>query len=296
MPTPKPISYIDALLDELAGLEGEYVEIIEASEIRYVNPNTGGGVFFVGAADWGWASSDDALTGRRMRLLRRVRDWAPRFRLLFPHPTPEVVKRLKDDVGLLERWLERPGHFDHDIPRDTALAAKRMTAAVQQLGQMRDLLPNDDWPVRLAIDTNALIDYPDLTIYTSEVGTRYLVHIFPVVLREIDNLKRSGRTSELREAAKKADRRLKGHRDNGDVRTGARVAGDVYVVFEHIEPQAEGLPDWLDMGVPDDRFAASALRLQSQHPGARLIVGTSDINLQTKLAAIGLPFIEPPAV
>lgn len=147
----------------------------------------------------------------------------------------------------------------------------------------------------MAIDTNALIDDPDLSSYTSEIGKRYLVHIFPIVLREIDDLKRSGRTPELREAAKKADRRLKSHRDNGDVRVGARVAGDVYVVFEHIEPSTEGLPDWLDMDVPDDRFAASALRLQSQHPGARLIVGTSDINLQTKLAAIGLPFIERPA-
>lgn len=53
------------------------------------------------------------------------------------------------------------------------------------------------------------------------------------------------------------------------------------------------LPHWLDMTVSDDRLVASALLLQSQHPGATLYVATCDTNLQTKLAAVGLPFVEP---
>jgi hypothetical protein len=35
-----------------------------------------------------WAESDPGLEAARMELLRLVRDWEPRFRLLFPHPTP----------------------------------------------------------------------------------------------------------------------------------------------------------------------------------------------------------------
>lgn len=77
------------------------------------------------------------------------------------------------------------------------------------------------------------------------------------------------------------------------VTRGVRVAGDVHAIFEYIEPKAAGLPDWLDLDVPDDRLVASALRLQSRHPGSALFVATSDINLQTKLAAVALPFIEP---
>lgn len=72
------------------------------------------------------------------------------------------------------------------------------------------------------------------------------------------------------------------------------MAGDVYAVFEHIEPKGDGLPSWLDLAVPDDRFVASSLLLQSGHPGSAFYVATSDINLQTKLAAVGLPFIELP--
>jgi rRNA maturation endonuclease Nob1 len=92
----------------------------------------------------------------------------------------------------------------------------------------------------------------------------------------------------------KADRRLKGLRDNGDVRIGVRVAGDVFAVFEHIEPNADGLPSWIDLSVPDDRLVASALLLQSRHPGSAVHVATGDLNLQTKLAAVGLPFTELP--
>ncbi|MEV6259105.1 PIN domain-containing protein [Nocardia sp. NPDC051911] len=114
-----------------------------------------------------------------------------------------------------------------------------------------------------------------------------------MVLREIDELKRGGRNQDLRDRAKAAERRLKGIRSNGDVRTGVRVAGEVVAKFEHIEPRSPDLPDWLDLDVPDDRFVASALLLQSQHPGPALYAATSDINLQTKLATVGLPYVEP---
>jgi hypothetical protein len=42
------------------------------------------------------------------------------------------------------------------------------------------------------------------------LGQRYNAHLLPVVLRELDDLKRAGRTQDLRDAAQRADRRLKG--------------------------------------------------------------------------------------
>ena len=45
--------------------------------------------------------------------------------------------------------------------------------------------------------------------------------------------------------------------------------------------------------VPDDRFVASTLLLQSRHPGSCVYIVTSDLNLQTKLAVVGLPFVGP---
>lgn len=75
---------------------------------------------------------------------------------------------------------------------------------------------------------------------------------------------------------------------------GVRVAGEVHAVFEHLEPKGDRLPNWLDLDVPDDRLVASTLLLQSRHPGSAVYVAARDINLQTKLAAVGPPFIEAP--
>ncbi len=74
---------------------------------------------------------------------------------------------------------------------------------------------------------------------------------------------------------------------------GAKVAGDVWVVFAHVEPHSDQLPSWLDLTVADDRLVASTLLLVSQHPGARTVVATGDLNLQTKLAAVKLPYLDP---
>jgi rRNA-processing protein FCF1 len=290
----KPPTYLDRLMAELDDIHTSYTKVLDASTIVNVDPNrhAGGGAVFIGFVEWHWAPSDPALEGSRMALLRRVRDWEPRFRLLFPHPTPTVSERLDEHIGRLERWLVREP--EHDVPSTVDRAVEMIDADVADLRALAEVLPHDEYPVRLTVDTNTLIDNPDLAVHTATIGRRYMAHLLPVVLREIDDLKRAGRTQDLRDAARRADRRLKGLRVNGDVLAGVRVAGDVYAVFEHIEPKSDGLPSWLDLTVPDDRFVASSLLLQSEHPGAAFYVATSDINLQTKLAAVGLPFIELP--
>ncbi|MFG2320591.1 PIN domain-containing protein [Streptomyces tendae] len=298
MPQKKPLlpTYRERLLEQLDAIELDYLAVLEASEIRYVNPNRPGSyeVIIMTAADWGWAPSGPALETQRMDLLRRLRGWEPRFRLLFPHPTPEAEEKIQESLEHLERWLVREGTWsDWTVPQHMPEAVNLLQASVQQLRSLTDLLPTDPWPVRLTVDTNALIDNPDLAAYTDQVGPRYMAHLLPVVLRELDDNKRAGRTDVLREAARKADRRLKGLRTNGDVTRGVRVAGDVHAVFEYIEPKSDVLPDWLDLGVPDDRFIASTLLLQSRYPGSVWYVATSDINLQTKLHAVALPFIKP---
>src|ERR1700735_444542 len=191
--------------------------------------------------------------------------------------------------------MAHPEAGDHSIPPAMGKAAEMIEADVADLRELAQLLPPDEYAVRLAVDTNTLIDNPDLAVHTGTLGKRYMAHLLPVVLRGIDDLKRVGKTKQLREAAQRAERRLKGLRDNGDVLSGVRVAGEVYAVFEHVEPKDDRLPSWLELTVPDNRSPASSLLLQAEHPGSALYVATGDMNLQTKLAAIGLPFIELPA-
>jgi rRNA-processing protein FCF1 len=280
-------SYRDRLLGELDVLAERYEEVLDASQIGAHNWDSG----FIGFPHFYWIDSTPELQTKRMDLLRQVKDVEPRNRLLFPHPTPEVRGVLKDSFGLLRRWAKR-GSGDHSIPSSIDQAKIIAAKALSDLKTLGDLLPNDDWEVRLVVDTNTLIDNPDLAAHASTIGPRYMVHVLPVVLGELDDIKRAGRTPELREAAKRADRRLKSLRDNGDVRTGTRVQGDVHAIFEYTEPRDVGLPGWLDLDVPDDRLVASALLLQSAHAGSTVYVATGDLNLQNKLAAVGLPFVE----
>lgn len=288
-----PETYKERLLTELRAIEEQFLSIIAASTISYTNPNhAGSGIVFVGAADYGWGPSDDALTSQRMTLLARLRDWAPRYRLLFPHPTPQVANTLDGRIKHLESWLTREKTSEHSIPQTTTAAIEVMRTDIEKLVELAALLDGDNWATRIVVDTNVLIDNPDVTAFLAALPTGYLVHLLPVVLRELDDLKRSGRTPELREAAQRANRRLKGIRSNGG--TGEiKVQGAVSLKFEHIEPRSEALPDWLDLTVPDDRFVASTLLIQSRHPGSAVHAATSDINLQTKLAAVGLPFLDP---
>lgn len=162
-----------------------------------------------------------------MKLLRDVRDRAPRFRLLFPHPTADVRRRLDDGLGLGEDWLVREGKLKHRAPRDIASAVTRTAEAVADLRGLVDPQPAGGWRVRPVADTNMLLDDPDATVCKDVIGPRYRDHLLPAGRCELGGTMRAGRNRDFREAAKRADRRLKGLRVNGDFRTGARVVGDV---------------------------------------------------------------------
>ncbi|WP_433498875.1 PIN domain-containing protein [Sphaerimonospora sp. CA-214678] len=292
--TARP-TYRERLTAELEAMRGDFRAVVDDSAVVNIDLNRTHSEWgdFIGFPIWGWAPSDDDLQSARMALLGRFRAWNPRFRLLFPHATPEVEQSMYEALERLHNWLVRePG--SHGVPASIEQARQQLEETFDVLTRLLTLLPPDDFRVRLTVDTNTLLDDPNLAVHTAILGGRYMVHLLPVVLREIDDLKRNGRNQDVRDSAKRADRRLKGLRANGDVLTGVRVAGDVHAVFEHVEPAGDDLPSWLNLDVPDDRFVASTLLLQSAHPGSALYAATGDLNLQTKLAAVGLPYIELP--
>jgi hypothetical protein len=112
-----------------------------------------------------------------------------------PVPPPDAKSRqaTRNRIAHLERWLIREGHWDHSIPRTIEEAQDKVRATVIDIRDLTNLLPSDDYPARLAVDTNALLDNPDLAAYIGLLGPKYLVHLLPVVLGEVDNLKRAGR-------------------------------------------------------------------------------------------------------
>ncbi|PRZ43930.1 hypothetical protein CLV47_10154 [Antricoccus suffuscus] len=105
-----------------------------------------------------------------MSLLRDIRGWQVRFELLFLHPTPEVAGRHRDAFAHIERWLLREARNDHSLTASTQNMVDQLRQTFEVLHSAKELLPTDDYDVRLVIDTNALIDNPDAAAYTARLG------------------------------------------------------------------------------------------------------------------------------
>lgn len=275
----------------------DFRRIVGDSSIHYVNPNrAGSGVVFMGAADWGWEPSTPEAIASRMQLLGRYRDWFVRLRLLFSHPTPDVARKLTVTNEFVERWLLRPDTFDHSIPRSVERAVEVATGKVDAIRELLDLARHGgSGELRVVPDTSALMRNPDLASYQRSFGsTPFVVHLTPPVLAELDDLKDRGKTQDVRDSAQAVVRRIKGMRDKGRLAVGVTLTKSVTVKTEAKEVDARAVLDWLDPAVPDDRLIAYALRLQSDHPSGVVVLVTSDLNLQTKADAAGLPYLETP--
>jgi rRNA maturation endonuclease Nob1 len=294
---PSFASYLDRLRAELTEIRAEMDALLDASAIRNVNPNTpDSSMVFVGAADWGWGPSDPALSASQMRLAARYDAWFDRFRLVFTHPTHDVASDMKEVDEFVRRWTERPGTWDHSIPRTIDAAKEVATKQFETFDRLLDIASRSGSDtLRLVPDTSALIRNPDLASYARAAPSpTFTIHLVPTVLAELDDLKDRGRTQELRDQAQGVIRRLKGLRDKGNLATGVKVTKTITVQTEAREVDVRGVLDWLEPAVPDDRLLAASLRLQSDHPSGSVVLVTSDLNLQNKADAVGMPYVETP--
>jgi len=294
-PAP-PTSFRLRLSADLDKLEAQMDALLDASTIRYVNPNTPDSWYVViGAADWGWGPSDDAQSHMRMDLSANYEEWMSRFATLLRRATPEISKKVKQADAATRKWLAR-NRSDTSIPQ-TIIEAK--VVASRRFGVLREALrvlgEQGDMGLQVVPDTSALMGNPDLASYAVAVGSSgFTVRLLPHVLTEIDQLKDTGRTPEVRDRARAVTKRIKGLRDHGQLTAGVQLTKTILVVAETREPNFEFLPKWLDPSVPDDRILAGALELQAQHPAATVVLVASDMNIQNKAEVAGLPSVEPP--
>ena len=141
-------------------------------------------------------------------------------------------------------------------------------------------------PTRTASSTS-----PTQLTYRSIAGRddfRFI--LLPTVLGELDELKIAHRNPDVREGAKRAITRIKGWRDQARRAGGTLNDGTVFdktitVQSVHVEPDVKGSLSWLDASVADDRIIAAVLAVAAEHPSARVVLVTGDVNLQNKADA-----------
>ena len=80
----------------------------------------------------------------------------------------------------------------------------------------------------------------------------------------------------------------------GPSSSGVTVDKTITVRASHAEPNMRKTLSWLDSEVKDDRIISSVIALQAEHPAARVLLATTDINLQNKADAALVEVVEGP--
>ena len=81
-------------------------------------------------------------------------------------------------------------------------------------------------------------------------------------------------------------------RQQGNLLEGVIVYKTITVKMVATEPNFEKTLKWLDPKNEDDRIIASALQIQVQNPSDKVVLVTSDINLQNKAQLACLTFAD----
>jgi len=144
----------------------------------------------------------------------------------------------------------------------------------------------------LFLDTNVFLHYPAFEIDWLEIagcGEATLV-VAPVVVRELDKHKETGRTG-LRNRAGTVLQQLSRHLEKGaeaEVRRRTRL-----VFLEH-----EGLIDFrehkLDKDIADDQLIASIVAFRQDHPDARVALVSAELKFLVKARVHDIQVIRPP--
>jgi hypothetical protein len=289
--------YVDRLLGLFDEVVPDLHRLLDASGIRRNTINDDGGIYVVTASERVWGPETPEVSMLLMDLKPRWSAWEESLRALFPHPTHAVTKQLDEALLVPQAWIERKTYTDYfKVPVTEAHGHKVLDECAQKVHALKTLLQADSGTVVAVPDTSALLDEPDVAAYASQLATTaYEVLLVPTVLGELDLMKRAGRTHDIQNAAKAVVRRLKNLRDKGDPLKGVAVTKTISARFPMEHPKAAwtALPDWLDLDLPDDRIVAAALTIQRSRPADVVVVVTSDLNMQNKAAALGLPYVEP---
>lgn len=250
-----------------------------------------GPVVFLTVADFYFDALNARQQAAQMNMKRKYETFSEVVRVLLRAAPETLLVQWKDAEEQFRRaWIELGTNYALTADNSGNEAALREDAAA--LEQVLSVFEGvGDNGVLLVPDTNSLVDQPDPAVYRSIAGRddfRFI--LLPPVLCELDELKIAHKNSEVREGAKRAITRIKGWRDQarragGTLNGGTAFDKTITVQSFHVEPDVKGSLSWLDASVADDRIIAAVLAVAAEHPSARVVLVTGDVNLQNKADA-----------
>lgn len=259
-----------------------------------------GPVVFLTVADFYFSSLNAPQQAAQMNMKRKYVAFSEVVRVLLRAAPETLLAQWKEaDEQFRRAWIELGTNYALTADNSGNEAALREDAAA--LEQVLSVFEGaGDCGVLLVPDTNSLVDQPDPATYRSIAGRddfRFI--LLPTVLGELDELKIAHRNPDVREGAKKAITRIKGWRDQarragGTLNDGTVFERTITVQSVHVEPDVKGSLSWLDASVADDRIIAAVLAVAAEHPSARVVLVTGDVNLQNKADAAMVETFDTP--
>lgn len=246
------------------------------------------------APEYSWT---DISPSQRAVQLKVKRDYEPISELLrlVLRQAPEALTHQLDEVDKEFRiWLELSVNWS--VKPDPKQNMDSFKSVLQEFEEIFSVLEKTGENAAILVpDTNSLLLNPDPVAYQAIANSAtYIFMLLPTVLGELDRLQLEHKNPELRERAKKAITRIKGWRKQGSLQNGVKVDGTITVCARHNEPDMERTLSWLDGDISDDRILAAVLELFSEHPSARIVLVTGDVNLQNKADAALIETAENP--
>ena len=266
-------------------------DLIRDMPIAHFDRTGGGVVFICPAYYWGQASPEQL--NAQLAIKRDYETWFEIFRSAFGTATKDLNRRIKKADQAFRRWIELSSNWS--ISRDRAANEKQLRNDAERFVKILEILAVDRAIETILIpDTNAIVGEPDPTKYTAIAGDNNFVFLLlPTVLAELDAMKNSYRNLDFREKVKRTITRIKGWRNQGSLLDGVTVSRTITVRAIGNEPDMQSTLTWLDEHNRDDRIIATVLEVQSDHPAARVVLVTGDINLLNKADVAKIENTEP---
>jgi hypothetical protein len=280
------------LLQQLAGVEARLIELL--TSVPVVRFRQEGGVILIAAPDYYWKTPSAQQRAQQIEIKRDYDRLQELLSLTLAAGTDDLRRELAAADSSFRKWLELQRNYSlgEDVKRNLA----QFNEDARALHGMIDIIAaSSHQPLIVVPDTGALMDHPDPVEYRALVGQGgFTFALLPTVLAELDDLKADYSKKQARDLALKAIRRIKGWRNQGSLREGVTVNGTIAVQAFHEEPDMDRTLSWLDRTVKDDRIVASILQLQTEHPGASIVLVTNDVNLLNKADAAAIQATEFP--
>ena len=243
------------------------------------------------APDFVWEPPSPELVQVQRDVLRRLEEFETLLGfVLRDAPTRDRERGVKACAGLrsiVER--EWPGW---GVPESAEHALRYAEPHSEQLQSLLDPLQAVTRVVAVP-DTSFLLDYgsePDKWTVSS-LPSAFTMLLVAQVVREMDEHKR-GR-DELRDRARAFNKQV-GEWQRRATATGRRgvenvkVAGEVHISVDPVDPRGADYPDPLSPEVPDDRVLAGVLNYARRNPTHAVLFLATDRNISLKAQSLGL--------